>query len=444
MADAGLKYYVINLPKSTDRRERFTKRLVHHKIIDQSVFIEAVDKSSPLIDWFEQGCSFERQSTRPEHACFLSHLKAIRTFLLDPEATQAVIFEDDAMLHNDFKEKLNYVLTHKAGLPLIMLCFFFCGPTGVQILPLGDDPNRRFLTVGPLIYGTQSYWISKQYAAECIQKLDKPLLHLPFNRITSEIITQLSRGAYISPPIVIEESINSNIQPDGQMSNHRNYYSQFGIENYNASDDINIRDLWDDDGSKQKHVVLAKPPPPPKPIAEKGMGYVQVPKAVDKEVVAWLTNGWWGNHEACIPFIKHLSALKQAVNYETEWIVITEPDVVYHKEFKSKVGLIGTRVPPIFQICLLSTMRTKPVDNDQTFYVPTEDTLFSFCYMIRRSHAEYLLHLFDQPFRNLIFNSLPPERLTRLGPVCALTKPIAGRVDNPSMLNYFSTFGIKS
>lgn len=255
MSHPGLKYYVVNLPRCTDRKERISKRLSYHGILDKTTFVDAIDKSSPLIDWFEKSAGPVYVSTRAEHACFLSHLKAIKTFLNDPNSTEGIIFEDDAMPHNNFIEKLNYILEIKRDAPLVMLCSYISGTQGMREIRLGNDNNIKFFTIGPMTYGCQAYWISKKYAQECVNKFDRPLRYISHPRITSEIITQHSLGFGFFPLLVIEEAVYSNIQPEGQMESHRKYYKQFGIQNYSIAEDLDISLLWEKEAKNAKETT---------------------------------------------------------------------------------------------------------------------------------------------------------------------------------------------
>lgn len=242
-------YYVINLPKCQDRKERITKRLKHHGVYDQTTFIEAVDKESGLLDWFQDGLTYSFISTRPEHACFLSHLKAIRTFALDPNVDEAIILEDDAMLHNNFKERLEYVLARRGEAPLLMLFFLAAAWDGVQKAPSDitgteiPSPPHLF-TIQEKIYGAVGYWMTKDYAWQCLSRLDRPLRYFGELFVTSELITRLSGGYFVSPPLIVEEAVYSTLRQGNDLNVHRDYCAAFGYENYSAADEGDIKAIW--------------------------------------------------------------------------------------------------------------------------------------------------------------------------------------------------------
>jgi GR25 family glycosyltransferase involved in LPS biosynthesis len=242
-----LRYYVINLPQCQDRKERLERRLRHHGLLEKSLFIEAIHKDSPLLDWFQEGIipGYYR-SSRSEHACFLSHLKALRAFVDDPHATEAIILEDDAMFHNNFLERLEYVLEKKGSAPLLMLCFIAASWKDVKkvVIPNGDESRPSFYTITPKIFGAQAYWISKDYARLSLKRLDRRLRYLGENFVTSELITRLSQGYFVSPPLVIEEGVYSTLRQGNDLDIHRRFFSSFGLENYLGAEEEDIKSQW--------------------------------------------------------------------------------------------------------------------------------------------------------------------------------------------------------
>lgn len=248
-----LHYYVINLPRCTDRKERILHRLHHHNIADVTTFIDAVDRESPLLDWFQDGidpgCPYK--SSRSEHACFLSHIKALRAFVADPNAEEAIILEDDAMFHNDFQRRLDYVLTRKGDAEMVMLCFLAASWEGVKKIPdeeLSPAPHLdnppEFFSIAPKIFGAVGYWISKSYAHLCLARLDRSLRHISENFVTSELITRLSNGYFVSPPLIIEEAVYSTLRQGNDLNVHRTFFSNFGLQNYSSAEKEDIKNLW--------------------------------------------------------------------------------------------------------------------------------------------------------------------------------------------------------
>lgn len=252
MASSRLHYYVINLPQCYDRKDRLTHRLKYHDILEATTFIDAVDRKSPLVEWFEEGITHPYRSSRSEHACFLSHIKALRAFVADPNVDEAIIMEDDAMLHNDFKNHLNHILSRKPKADLIMLSYLAASWDGVfkvpddQLLPsekyLANPPE--FFTITPKIFNALGYWLNKDYAYYCLARLDKSLRQISEDFVTSELITRLSGGFFISPPLIIEEGVYSTLRQGDDLAVHRKFYAHFGIENYSNAELVQIQDIW--------------------------------------------------------------------------------------------------------------------------------------------------------------------------------------------------------
>lgn len=243
-----LHFYVINLPKCQDRKERMIKRLTHHNFLDKTTFIEAIDQNSPLVEWIQTGVSVPFTSRKCEHACFLSHLKALRAFVSNPDVDEAIILEDDVMFHNDFENRLSLVLNSRNGAELIMLCYLnFANDYRVchKIYnPSEPDKPLSLCTIIEYIFGAQAYWITKKYAAEILVKLDQNIGHLGETFVTSELITRLSGGYFVAPPLAIEDTVYSTLRMNDEINRHREFFRNFGMENYNKGDDVDPREIW--------------------------------------------------------------------------------------------------------------------------------------------------------------------------------------------------------
>lgn len=240
---SNLHYYVINLARCGDRKERITRRLKHHGLLDRTKFIEAFDKTSPYLEWFETGNYLPKTSCRAEHACFLSHIKALRAFVKD-DVPEGIILEDDAMPRNDFPQVMNSILEGLGSRKpnLLMLCHLVAAWDGIKQVDVID--KYHVSTISPRVFGAQAYWITREYAQLCLQRLDKSLRNIPDNFVTSELITRMSNGYFITPPLVVEEGVYSTLRVGGDLNVHRNYFSSFGLENYTIAEEGEIKTLW--------------------------------------------------------------------------------------------------------------------------------------------------------------------------------------------------------
>ena len=109
---ASIPLYCINLPSSPDRRARMTRRFAELDLLDHVRFVPAIERISPLVDQHlaRAGIDWAPNAGGPRSPAFLSHLKALETFLEETSASYAIIFEDDVLLHRDWHEQLAGVL----------------------------------------------------------------------------------------------------------------------------------------------------------------------------------------------------------------------------------------------------------------------------------------------------------------------------------------------
>jgi GR25 family glycosyltransferase involved in LPS biosynthesis len=191
----------------------------------EATFVPAVDKNSPLVDWY----SFQHEkmprwepSMRSEVACFLSHLKAIRTGLQEfPSADYYFILEDDALFRDDFFEAMPKWL--QQGLDVVVPC-------GQNFRPgLAKDTCAPGLSwYHREKWGTWSaigYFISRFYAQETLNLFDRPLRYLPYPRLVSEIIhRQAPKAAYTEDAFILEDGYDSTIRPQGQLEAHQRWF----------------------------------------------------------------------------------------------------------------------------------------------------------------------------------------------------------------------------
>lgn len=113
-----IRYYYINLDRAKDRRASAEKQAATFNIDLQRIEaiagkdldiekIEAYDRKRRLAE-------FAVELTANEHACILSHLKALQTFV-DSGADYGVIMEDDFVLHPQFNEGIAWLTQKTSG-----------------------------------------------------------------------------------------------------------------------------------------------------------------------------------------------------------------------------------------------------------------------------------------------------------------------------------------
>lgn len=234
------KAYLINLVARTDRLRRVSARLEQHNI--EYTVIEAIPKDDHFItfkslyaDNINQGRRFDR---RAQFACYYSHLKAIKAFYESGDP-MAFIFEDDAAFRKDFSKRIPSVISRLHSMGDFRIC---------SLIITNEDFYKEYsrdaeypemtelIKLDNRSWGLVGYIISRQHAAHCLEKFDKPILEcatipgMP-DYVTSEVIPMYSHGWATSVALVIDEMGPSNIAAEGPAF-HRQIYGFHGLENF--------------------------------------------------------------------------------------------------------------------------------------------------------------------------------------------------------------------
>lgn len=235
------KIYIINLSRRPERKALMIKRLKYHQLLNKTVFIEAVDGSDALVDWYLFQVDLDKKKGAialqlGRIGCFLSHLKALRQMVADG-CDKAIIMEDDAMLHKNFLEKYRLLVKNiPEDTPLLMLCHYISDREG--IVPLLDKDD--VVVPGEQCWSTVCYQVTREYALAALEAYDKPFGYLKMDSfsLSAELITTRWReitkkiALMVKVPLVIEDSRSTDIREAQELEWHKQYFSQFGKENY--------------------------------------------------------------------------------------------------------------------------------------------------------------------------------------------------------------------
>lgn len=253
--------YIIALSNESKRKERLKKRLEYHNLTKRATFVDAVYKSDKVIAEIKKDYT---NCSDAEAACMLSHLKAINTFITESKAPHCIILESDAVFHNKFNKKLEEVYSKIADIPLLMLNAYISAFEGIF------KADNGFMTIGPMTYSTLGYIINREYANTLLSmftikdvlksstdSLRKNPVYKPFKdykpnqcikvnskedysesnkRVTSEIITIKSGGYFVEDILLIDESIDTQIQHQQSNQWHLDYYTRIGHHNFADAD----------------------------------------------------------------------------------------------------------------------------------------------------------------------------------------------------------------
>lgn len=234
--------YCVNLLSSTARRARMERRFKHHDLLDQTTFIEGVPWQDPIIDRYNYGRAgneINDPGFRKGMGCFLGHLRAIRTFVETSTDDQALIFEDDVMLRNDFKQMYEGVWRNMPdGYKPTLISIGYMVENWTDTQSIGKLYKEGLFTISSKYnWGCQGYWISREYAKIALELYDRPFKTLDDEGKfrSSEVVIRESKGVYCVPPLCIEDGIDSDRKED-DLPYHHNHFSHWGYRNYSSAE----------------------------------------------------------------------------------------------------------------------------------------------------------------------------------------------------------------
>lgn len=226
-----MQVIVINRPVDVDRKKRIIERLEKRNLLEHFHIIPADDNTEEF-KTFIKGVehTFDERQIRVAGS-LLSHIKAYRYFFEESECSECIILEDDAMLHKDFRAKLADMISHRpAGCECILLAPYCC----VQMTYDQQVYPGLFNHFSGAIFGASCYWFTKNFAKRVLEEYDRPMIEYPnFSPcLTSENVIHNIGACITIPPLAIEESIDTNLQPQSHLPGKKTYWNYYGFENY--------------------------------------------------------------------------------------------------------------------------------------------------------------------------------------------------------------------
>jgi len=242
----SIPIYCINLPVSHDRRLRMTRRFEQLGLLQSVRFVKAIDGRSHSVDDYLATMKVDPRDAgrRLEVACWLSHVRALRTFLRETPATapSAIVFEDDVLLHREWHERLAAVLDNlPEDAPVCALGYndenWDRPPeTWEGFAWAGVDPDRRVLIHSlRRQWGAHAYWISRSHARDVLDGLEADGETLPR---APELIQKVPGAFAAFPSLAIQDGSPSTIQSEpARIRTHRMANASWGVNNYLVGDD---------------------------------------------------------------------------------------------------------------------------------------------------------------------------------------------------------------
>lgn len=203
------RIFVISMRDSGDRRAAFTER-AKGAPVDWS-FFDARTAPVPGLTYDDAAAKiiWARSLSAGEIGCYASHF-ALWKQLLDDEADQYVVLEDDVIVDWKFIERLLEVDFHRSGIDYLRLhCLTPQGIRRVRDHYLG---NRNLVELHGRAHGTQGYVVTREGARRFADQ---------FSRIVRPVDSQLDRywehglpNLCLVPFPIIEEAGDSTIGAD--------------------------------------------------------------------------------------------------------------------------------------------------------------------------------------------------------------------------------------
>jgi hypothetical protein len=197
-------------------------------LCEQTTFVEAMTPEHKYAAEMMQGWKETRRRQLVYAAAFYSQLAALKVYLestTDECAPFAIVFENDVVLHDDFRAQFNSIWNSEvitADLKLLSLTYIVKHPHRATKV------SANLCRLNPTVFGAQGYVMSRAYAKSLVELLDRPVIDIlrdqealgvcksqapgPGMQIAWEYVIQRSNGVFTMPMLVIEEGLDSSMQ----------------------------------------------------------------------------------------------------------------------------------------------------------------------------------------------------------------------------------------
>lgn len=220
-----INIYYINMDSAVARREAAEQQALSHGLDIQRVPAvigrELTESDLVGFDAQKRRKEYHFDMTMGEHACTMSHLKALRRFL-ESDADMGVVLEDDFVLHPRFKEGLRWAVEHTEGWQVMKL-FTEDGklyPTQVE----SADGNWRLVFPKKILWVAVGYLYTREGARRVLEGFRR--YWVPFDVQLAEVMLRTDITvcgitpslATTSDPQSQTSSIDASSKESGQVS----------------------------------------------------------------------------------------------------------------------------------------------------------------------------------------------------------------------------------
>lgn len=207
-----INFYYINLDSAKERRDAAEQQARSQGLNIQRVPAvigrELTESDLVGFDVEKRRKEYHFEMTMGEHACSMSHLKALRQFL-ESDADMGVVLEDDFVLHPQFKEGLRWAVEHTEGWQIMKL---FTQDGKLYPMPVeSPDGNWRLVFPKKILWGAVGYLYTREGARRVLEGFRR--YWVPFDVQLAEIM--LSKNI---PVCGISPNLISTYDPQSQAS----------------------------------------------------------------------------------------------------------------------------------------------------------------------------------------------------------------------------------
>jgi len=167
--------FVISMRDALERRAAFTDRAKNRGV--RWSFFDGCTNLAPGLSYDEAEATLRwgRALTSGEVGCYSSHF-SLWNQLLEDDADQYLILEDDVIVDWKFIERLVEVDFHGTGIDYLRLhCLW---PGGIRVLKYGYFENKQLIQLRERAYGTQGYLLTRKGArrlAQYCRRIARPI-----------------------------------------------------------------------------------------------------------------------------------------------------------------------------------------------------------------------------------------------------------------------------
>ena len=212
-----MKIYCINLDRRQDRFARMQDIAAMAQVgLDRVSAVDAKDPGNhPMIAAMKSKGRIGALGAATI-ACSLSHIRAWRSFLDDPEIPDMAAFlEDDILLSRDFKTTLSDLQSGDFGFDLIKLESTGALRAGAVLGPPSKVNARRTIRQShQLLLDSAGYILTRQGARALLEKtsmLDTGIDHFLFYPLRRKNFPAVAYGVVIPSVVVQDRSLNSDV-----------------------------------------------------------------------------------------------------------------------------------------------------------------------------------------------------------------------------------------